>query len=298
MKASLALLAGLLVCAVQGCGRTESPAGVAGRAVGNCLANPALCSDGICISEAGGFRCACEGTRTSETCRPCAEGYRYHGKSFACVPTCAVVAPTCEAPKVCVERFGTVACACPDGTDGPDCTPQQPAMDAAPPATCRATCGSVENPVGTAPFVTKFRFRNGSAAPLFLRAGCLLEYRITSCERCHADDLGPAFTCGVCRCDDATCRPGGVACGACQEDRGERIEPGGVLETSWSGTALRTGDTAGCHAPLPAAHYGLELFVYDSAADAVARRGGRTVKFSFPLGAAETFDFDVGAPSP
>lgn len=159
---------------------------------------------------------------------------------------------------------------------------------------CFATCRGVDKPVGMSPYSIRFRFRNSGAAPVFLRAGCILEYRISSCERCYENDFGPRFQCGSCICGDKTCTPNGVACGACEPERGVAVPPGGMVENTWTG---ESEDAArNCRVPLPAAAYGLAIRVYETAADAVKRNNPREVLANFLLGPTATpFDLDLAA---
>jgi hypothetical protein len=92
------------------------------REVANCVAKPSNCPSGACLPQRDGrFLCACVGVPAGQTCEPCPAGYRYHGKYSACVETCAVIEPTCGAPKVCVEDFGVARCDCPVFSTGPAC---------------------------------------------------------------------------------------------------------------------------------------------------------------------------------
>lgn len=163
---------------------------------------------------------------------------------------------------------------------------------------CAASCRRVESPAAPPPYGVSFRFRNRGATPVYLRDGCLPEYGLSSCARCYADDLGPTISCGQCRCDDSSCRPGGVACGACPPERGTPVAPGGFVDHGWGGFALRDDDVQGqCFAPLPAGYYGLRVKVYASEEDALARTNGREVKVEFPLGTGMgVVEVDVTAP--
>lgn len=159
---------------------------------------------------------------------------------------------------------------------------------------CVATCMGVQKPVGMSPYSMRFRFRNSGATPVFLRAGCSLEYRISSCERCYRDDLGARSQCGSCGCADKACNPNGFTCGQCESDRGVAVAPGGILEDTWTG---ETQDAArNCRVALPAAGYGLAIRIYETAVDAVKRTNAREVVANFLLGStAAAFDLDVAA---
>jgi hypothetical protein len=202
----------------------------------------------------------------------------------------APLSPAASDASVASPRFADftgIADAAATPADSAPATTTAPAPDGATRAACAATCRSVEKPVGAAPYSMTFRFANGGATPLYVRAGCLIEFRISSCGRCYADDLSPSFSCGLCRCGQACGPP--PACGACAPERGELVAPGRTLDVPWLALVARPTDAgAACHEPLPAEHYGIAVTVYRAAADAIARRGGREVRSSFALGGAAT----------
>jgi len=80
------------------------------RVAGNCVMNPSMCPGGSCLSQDGVFYCVCTNVPAGQACEPCPSGYRYHGKSFSCVPTCETVAPTCKADEICEEWLGNSSC--------------------------------------------------------------------------------------------------------------------------------------------------------------------------------------------
>lgn len=100
----------VLACREESSSSLPDGAPPGARIVGNCVMNPALCPEGTCLSQGGEIYCVCSNLPAGQACEPCPRGYRYHGKSYSCVPTCEVVAPTCKAGETCQEDLGTSSC--------------------------------------------------------------------------------------------------------------------------------------------------------------------------------------------
>jgi hypothetical protein len=135
-----ASLLGFLVLSACKDGPVGQPGPVPGsRVVGNCVMTPSLCPTQLCLPQQNGtFLCACADVPAGESCSPCPQGYRYHGKYSSCEPTCAVVAPTCKTGEICEDFLGVAVCmtGADAGADGPAAT------DVRPPPGARCSCGS------------------------------------------------------------------------------------------------------------------------------------------------------------
>ncbi|MBI4702530.1 MAG: hypothetical protein HY744_15530 [Deltaproteobacteria bacterium] len=94
------------------------------------------------------------------------------------------------------------------------------------------------------PYATTFRFVNPTGQVLCLHQGCNLDFSVTACADGYVAPLVLWADCSV----DCSDPPGGgcIACGACWEG-GVPVDPGGVLEASWTGLTYTFGQNAdGC----------------------------------------------------
>jgi hypothetical protein len=168
----------------------------------------------------------------------------------------------------------------------PDATPP----DAMPP---EETC-AVAAPAQPPPFPTEFRFRNDSAAPLFIgkNANCVdIDFGISSCASGFRDRLGPRSHCG-CWCEPFGCS----TCGACPPREGLVVPADGSVVAPWNGIELTDseqqlpdgGALVSCARSrlLPAGRYRVAIRVFDDQTAAAAAIGGRTVTRDFELPSA------------
>jgi hypothetical protein len=128
--------------------------------------------------------------------------------------------------------------------------------------------------------VITFELRNNSAPTVYLFQDCLVEYTITSL----ADPPHVIERDGPCACDCAQsiC----AVCGQCLQGSRELVG-GAVMQESWSPASVtyETRPAGSCsrrHA-LPDGPYRIDIPVYPTAEDAVARTGARIATQSFAL---------------
>jgi hypothetical protein len=150
----------------------------------------------------------------------------------------------------------------------------------APPPACAAST----TPTSAPPYPVELRFRNDGASSLFVLKACgSYEIGVSSCASGFTDRLNDFVVC-ACSCDNPQC---GNTCGQCPADEGTEIAAGTSLDQPWSGTSttLTPSATGQCvtSRDLPAGRYRVSIWVYDSAASAVARTGPRVVSRDFEL---------------
>lgn len=149
-------------------------------------------------------------------------------------------------------------------------------------AALAGACGS--NTLGTGtpptPSTVTFELRNDSVPAVYLFQNCLLDLTITSLsDPAHVVEReGP---CG-CDCGVASC----PVCGPCFAGPRE-IAGGGTVSEYWSAVSVtyETAPTGSCerkHA-LPAGQYRIDVPVYASAEDALAKTGARMATQTFTL---------------
>jgi hypothetical protein len=139
--------------------------------------------------------------------------------------------------------------------------------------------GSVTDP-GPPPSVVTFELRNDGIATVYLLQDCLVEYTITSlADPVHV--IRRNAGCG-CDCSQTSC----PVCGACFLGSRE-IAVGAVLNDSWTTEDIInvSRPTGSCQRSetLPAGPYRIDVPVYGSDADALARTSARTATQSFVL---------------
>jgi hypothetical protein len=155
----------------------------------------------------------------------------------------------------------------------------------------------VAAPAQPPPFPTEFRFRNDTAAPLFINRGraCSgIDYGVSSCASGFRDRLGPEYHC-ACSCDEASCT-GPNLCGACGDPVGVPVPAGDSVAVPWDGVQITNDEklrpngaapfTCVRYHPLPAGRYRVAIRVYDDQMAAAAAVGGRTVTRDFELPSA------------
>jgi hypothetical protein len=136
------------------------------------------------------------------------------------------------------------------------------------------------------PFAVEFQLRDDTNASVFIHKGCVgHEVGVSSCASGFRDRLGDSFLC-ACACDDPQCK-GGLACGPCPEPEGTVVAPGDSLRVAFIGVS-RSAEQKGNFScarthELPAGRYRVAVRVYDTADDAKAEVGGRTVTRDFEL---------------
>ena len=150
-------------------------------------------------------------------------------------------------------------------------------------------------PTPSTPFFTTFRFRNDTAAPLFLHKACVgTEFGVSSGAVGFHDSVGPRFHC-ACACDDAACT-GPPSCGQCPASEGALVAPGDALEVGWDALEVTDDEKPRPNgsAPfscvrsrvLPAGEYRVAVRVFDDVDAAAGNVGGRVVTRDFSLPSA------------
>ena len=151
-------------------------------------------------------------------------------------------------------------------------------------AATAALAGACSNTLGTGntppPSTVTFELRNASVPAVYLFENCLLDLTITSlADPAHVVEReGP---CG-CDCGVASC----PLCGPCYAGPRE-IVGGGRVSEYWTAVSVThepapTGSCERKHA-LPAGQYRIDVPVYASAEDAVAKAGARMATQTFTL---------------
>lgn len=137
--------------------------------------------------------------------------------------------------------------------------------------------GSISDP-GPPPSTVTFELRNDGIATVYLFQGCVIDYTITSL----ADPVHVIGRRGcACDCDRADCRL--CLCAAVSRE----VAIGAAVSDSWTTedviNVARPGGSCQRSETLPAGPYRIDVPVYASDADAVARTGARTAIQSFML---------------
>jgi hypothetical protein len=133
---------------------------------------------------------------------------------------------------------------------------------------------------GLPPSVVTFELRNDGIATVYLFQGCLIDYTITSlADPVHVIQRNEG--CG-CDCSQTNC----PVCGACFMGSRE-VAMGASLSDVWTTVDIVNvpRPTGSCQRSetLPAGPYRIDVPVYASDADALARTGARTATQSFVL---------------
>lgn len=179
----------------------------------------------------------------------------------------AVVTCVPRAPIFFLLLIGTIQAGC--GGTNPPRWPEPP-----------AECGAPTS-IAAGPFPVVFRVRNAGNAPVFLRNGCLLEFKIASCAAGYTDALQNQIVCPVCPCWMPKCSIG--TCGGCAMDHGEALAPAAVRQLEWDGIDHAVEPSRRCvrDRVLPSGQYRIRISTYATAEDAVARRNPRLVEVDF-----------------
>ena len=142
--------------------------------------------------------------------------------------------------------------------------------------------GSIAGPdSGLPPSVVTFELRNDGIATVYLLQDCLVEYTITSlADPVHVIHRNAG--CG-CDCSQTSC----PVCGACFVGSRE-VAMGASLSDAWTtediiNVTRSTGLSCQRSETLPAGPYRIDVPVYGSDADALARTSARTATQSFAL---------------
>lgn len=139
--------------------------------------------------------------------------------------------------------------------------------------------GTITDP-GPPPSVVNFELRNDGISTVYLFQGCLIDYTITSlADPVHVIHRNEG--CG-CDCSLSSC----PVCGACFMGSRE-VAIGAAVSDSWTTEDIVNVQrpTGSCQRSetLPAGPYRIDVPVYASDADALARTGARTAIQSFML---------------
>lgn len=147
-------------------------------------------------------------------------------------------------------------------------------------AALAGACGKGSIDPGPPPTVVTFELRNDGIATVFLMQECLTDYTITSL----ADPVHVITREGPCGCDCAlaTC----PVCGACFQGSRE-VAIGTAVTDYWTTVSVtsvpRPSGSCEQKQTLPDGPYRIDVPVYASDADAIARTGARTATQSFDL---------------
>ena len=142
------------------------------------------------------------------------------------------------------------------------------------------------------PSSVTFQLRNDGLSTVFLFESCTVEYTITSL----ADPTHPIARGGACAC--ACGQSACPVCGACFEGPRD-VAAGALVDESWSSVSVTTEatPTGSCEraTPLPYGRYRIDVPVYPTVADAMARMLGRTATQTFDLPVAgDVVDVQLG----
>ncbi|HVU50207.1 MAG TPA: hypothetical protein VHL80_05955 [Polyangia bacterium] len=167
-----------------------------------------------------------------------------------------------------------------------------------PPAPTSA-CAASTKPTSPPPYAVEFRFRNDGPSSLFVLKSCGgYDFGVSWCGTGFTDRLNDPVVC-ECSCDDPQC---GKVCGQCAPDEGTEIAAGASLDRPWSGisTTLAPSAAGQCvvSRDLGAGRYRVSIWVYDTAAGALARARPRVVSLDFELPAPSGIVDVPLAPSP
>jgi hypothetical protein len=188
---------------------------------------------------------------------------------------------------------------CPSGMT---CTTEDGVCNAPPgcdpstacPAVCYGTCRLPAVP----PPIT-FSLQNGGATSTYIYEGCSPELTITELSTPPIVIGLPDGGCGICDCAQTTCPP--VVCGPCYQG-GLEIAAAGAQQYFWDPVDMSyetRGATECSHTRiLPPGHYRIEIPVYTSAADAVAKTGARLVTKTFDLPTTDTIYVQLASGAP
>ena len=141
-------------------------------------------------------------------------------------------------------------------------------------------CGSsTGGPPAPPPVTITFQLHNDGISTIYVFEGCQLDYTITSL----ADPVHAIARTGGCAC---ACGHECPVCGACFEGPLE-MATGGMMISEWSTVNVTTEPTptGSCErtTPLPEGPYRIDVPVYPSHDDAVAKTSARTASASFTL---------------
>lgn len=159
--------------------------------------------------------------------------------------------------------------------------------------------GAPELPPNIVPPVPiMFRLTNDGPAAWYVHAECNLGWTFTELRN-PTEAIGLPTGCGVCDCSVSSCPP--VTCGPCHS--GWIEVPAGSKQT-WYWTPIdmsyeTRGNTVCSHTRgLSAGQYRIDLPIYASMADAIAKVNGRVLTQEFSLPSVEPVVIPLAAASP
>ena len=159
-------------------------------------------------------------------------------------------------------------------------------------ALAAGACGSSRLDPQPQPSSVTFQLRNDGIATVYLFENCTVEYTITSL----ADPVHQIALSGACACTCGTACP---VCGACFAGPLD-VATGTMRTESWNTVKVTTepSPTSGScerRTALPYGPYRIDVPVYPTLADAMARMLGRTASQSFDLPlAGDVVDVQLG----
>jgi hypothetical protein len=163
-----------------------------------------------------------------------------------------------------------------------------------------AGCGATDanDPAGDPPATVTFSLHNGGATPVYLYEQCILKLTITQVAE-PARVIGLLDGCPVCDCGDTQCQ--GYLCGACFMG-GVEVAANAMRPFTWSAVDVDLGTQNGrmCmnQQTLPAGQYRIDVPVYPTPEDAMARANPRLVTQTFQVPADQTIVVPLAASSP
>jgi hypothetical protein len=144
-----------------------------------------------------------------------------------------------------------------------------------------------------------FSLQNGGATSLYIFEGCIPDLTITELSTPPIVIGRPDGGCGICDCAQATCPA--VTCGPCYQG-GLAIAAAGAQQYFWDPVDMsyETRGTTECSHTriLPPGQYRIDIPVYTSAADAVAKTGARLVTKTFDLPTTDTIYVQLASGTP
>jgi hypothetical protein len=155
-------------------------------------------------------------------------------------------------------------------------------------ATSTTACGTTDPPPRDPPATITFSLQNSGAAPVWLFERCIVDLKITQVAE-PGRVIGLLDGCPVCDCGDSQCQ--GYVCGPCFMG-GVEVAPSATRPFTWSAVDVDFGTDNGrtCmqKQTLPAGQYRIDVPVYPTAEDAMARTNPRSVTQTFELPGTET----------
>jgi hypothetical protein len=160
-------------------------------------------------------------------------------------------------------------------------------------ASLAAACGSTKNDPGTPPAMITFQLHNDGIATVYVFEDCQIDFTITAlADPVHV--IAREGAC-ACACDQSSC----PVCGPCFAGPRD-VAVGSMLTEYWNAVSVttQTTPTGSCErrASLPDGRYRIDVPVYPTADDAVAKTSGYTASQSFDLPVAGNLvDVALGA---